>query len=47
MTPAGIKPAMPASELPQTHAVDRAATGIGVIVTESDIARPDYPEINP
>jgi hypothetical protein len=25
---AGFKPAIPISELPQTHAVDRAATGI-------------------
>jgi hypothetical protein len=26
--PAGIEPAIPASEQPQTHALDRAATGI-------------------
>jgi len=30
MPPAEFKPAIPASERPQTHAVDRAATGIGI-----------------
>ena len=30
MPPAGFEPAVPASERPQTHALDRAATGIGV-----------------
>jgi hypothetical protein len=29
MTPEGLEPAIPASEQPQTHALDRAATGIG------------------
>ena len=29
MPPAGFKPTIPASELPQTHALDPAATGIG------------------
>jgi len=29
MPSAGFEPAIPASELPQTHALDRAATGIG------------------
>src|SRR5215470_11060971 len=29
MPPAGFEPAIPASEGPQTHASDRAATGIG------------------
>ena len=28
MPPAGFKPTIPASERPQTHALDRAATGI-------------------
>jgi hypothetical protein len=28
-TLAGLEPAIPASERPQTHALDRAATGIG------------------
>jgi len=28
--PAGIEPAIPASEWPQTHGLDRAATGIGI-----------------
>jgi hypothetical protein len=29
MPPAGFEPAIPASERPQTHALDCAATGIG------------------
>jgi hypothetical protein len=29
MPPAGFEPAIPASERPQTHALDRAANGIG------------------
>jgi hypothetical protein len=29
MPPAGFKPAIPASERPQIHALDRAATGVG------------------
>jgi hypothetical protein len=29
MPPVGFEPAIPASERPQTHALDRAATGIG------------------
>jgi hypothetical protein len=29
MLPAGFKPTIPASERPQTHALDRASTGIG------------------
>jgi hypothetical protein len=29
MPPAGFKPITPASERPQTHGLDRAATGIG------------------
>jgi hypothetical protein len=29
MPPAGLEPAIPAGERPQTHALDRAATGIG------------------
>jgi len=33
MPPAGFELAIPASERPQTHAVDSAATGIGVSVT--------------
>jgi len=28
MPPAGLEPAIPASERPQIHALDRAATGI-------------------
>jgi len=30
MTPTGFEPAIPASERPQTHALDRTATGIGM-----------------
>ena len=30
MPPAGLEPAIQASERQQTHALDRAATGIGV-----------------
>jgi hypothetical protein len=29
MHPVGFEPAIPANERPQTHALDRAATGIG------------------
>ena len=29
MSPAGFEPAIPVSELPQTHALDGTATGIG------------------
>jgi hypothetical protein len=32
MSPAGFEPAIPASKRPQTHALDRAATGIGTII---------------
>jgi hypothetical protein len=40
MPPAGFEPAIPASEWPQTHALDRAATGIAdalkvIIATET------------
>jgi hypothetical protein len=31
MLPVGFEPTFPASEWPQTHALDRAATGIGLI----------------
>jgi hypothetical protein len=34
MPPAGFKPTNPASERPQTHALDRAATGNSVEDTE-------------
>jgi hypothetical protein len=30
MPPVGFEPAIPASERTQTHALDRAATGIGI-----------------
>jgi hypothetical protein len=29
MSPAGFEPTVPATERPQTHALDRTATGIG------------------
>ena len=29
--PAGFEPTIPASEQPQTHALDRTATGIGLV----------------
>jgi hypothetical protein len=29
MTPAGFEPAIPASEQPKTHTLDRAARGVG------------------
>jgi hypothetical protein len=32
MPPAGFEPAIPASERPQIHVLEGAATGIGVIV---------------
>jgi hypothetical protein len=38
MTLARFEPAIPASERPQTHALDRAATGIGS-ATDSDAKR--------
>jgi hypothetical protein len=31
MPPAGFQPTIQASERPQTHALDRPATGIGVL----------------
>jgi hypothetical protein len=33
MPPVGFEPLIPASARPQTYALDRAATGIGVITT--------------
>jgi len=36
MPPAGFEPAVPASERPQTHAFDGAATGIGNIIYNID-----------
>jgi hypothetical protein len=32
MPPAGFEPTTPESERPKTHALDRAATGIGIII---------------
>jgi hypothetical protein len=39
MLPAGFEPAIPATERPQTHAFDGAATGIG-----GKAKYPEYPE---
>jgi hypothetical protein len=42
MLPAGYDPAIPASERPQTHVLDRSATGIGQIMecytTDGDVS---------
>jgi hypothetical protein len=36
MPPVGVEPTIPVSERPQTHALDRAATGIGMdVVTKT------------
>jgi hypothetical protein len=35
MPPAGFEPVNPVSEWPKTHALDRAATGIGWDITSS------------
>jgi len=35
MLPAGMEPLVPASEWPQTHALDRAAAGVGFSVLHS------------
>jgi hypothetical protein len=32
LTPAGFEPTIPPSERPQSHTLDRAATGIGIII---------------
>jgi hypothetical protein len=39
MSPVGFKPAIPVSERPKTHALDRTATGIGYqyIIAEKKI----------
>jgi hypothetical protein len=34
MTPEGFEPVIPASERPQTHALDCVATGIGSILNK-------------
>jgi len=42
MAPAGFEPEIPASERPQTRAVDCAATGIGFLKLRSKYS-PKYP----
>ena len=46
MTQAGFEPAIPASEQPQIHALDRAATGMGTlnIITLIKTTRMEWPE---
>jgi hypothetical protein len=39
MPPAGFKPAVPASERPQTHALDCAATEIGIFQLLTNIEK--------
>jgi hypothetical protein len=41
MPQAEFKPAMPVTKLPQTYVLDRAATGIGIVVN----ARYNFPVI--
>jgi hypothetical protein len=36
MPPAGFEPAIPASERPQTHALERTATGVTFTFTKYD-----------
>ena len=40
MPPAGFEPAIPASEWPQTHALDRTTTGIGIVCLYSAKLKP-------
>jgi hypothetical protein len=35
---AGFEPTVPASELPQTHTLDREATGIGHVIRQDKLA---------
>ena len=39
MPPAGFEPAIPASDQPQAHALDRAAAGIGTVILQKDNRR--------
>ena len=48
MTPVGFEPTISAGELPQTYALDRAATGIGIniyLVRLFDIQRTVHRDI--
>jgi len=49
MSPAGFEPAIPASKRPQTHALDRAATGldIGLLVKIFSVFVICYAEVVP
>jgi len=46
MSPAGFEPAIPASELSQIHALHRAATGIGDVLSSDSNPLNDYPITN-
>jgi hypothetical protein len=46
MPPVGFEPAIPASERPKTHNLDRAAIGIGLLCgVESNLVNPDYSKV--
>jgi hypothetical protein len=50
MPAAGFDPAIPASERPQTHSLDRAATGIGfvkLVLFENPVTRGTWSENGP
>ena len=40
MLSAGVEPAIPASERPQTLALDRSVTGIGVVIAFTTVTQP-------
>ena len=42
MPPAGFEPTIPSSERPQTHALDRAATGIGIYIYTVETPYPRF-----
>jgi hypothetical protein len=51
MSPVGFEPTIPASERPQTHALDRAANGIGfsykyLAITELSVEKIHHFTIN-
>ena len=46
MPPAGFEPAIPASERPQTYALDRAATGVGKLDIVYIVYSVHYDEVN-
>ena len=46
MPPAGSEPTIPSSECPQTHTLDRAATGIDIFVRIGLHMRAEYLEMS-